>query len=99
MPNYDSQRLSSYLIYLDANNLYGWAMCKKLPLNGFLWAKSLDKYRSDFIKSYNENSDLGYLLEVDVSCPKNLHELHRHLPFLPVKEKKLLTRHDDKKIM
>ena len=92
MPNYDSQPLSSYLMYLDANNLYGWAMCKKLPLNGFLWAKNLDKYRSDFIKSYNENSDLGYLLEVDVSYPKHLHELHRDLPFLPVEEKKIISK-------
>ena len=62
MPNYDSQQLSLFSMYLDANNLYGWAMCKKLPLNGFLWAKNLYKYTSDFIKSYNESSDLGYLL-------------------------------------
>ena len=87
MPNYNSQQISSYLMYPDANNLYGWAMCKKLPLNGFLWAKDLDKYTSDFIKSYNGDSNIGYLLEVDVSYPKHLHELHRDLPFLPVKEK------------
>ena len=97
MPNYNSQQISSYLMYPDANNLYGWAMCKKLPLNGFLWAKDLDKYTSDFIKSYNEDSNIGYLLEVDVSYPKHLHELHRDLPFLPVKEKKLLTTLEDKK--
>ena len=42
IPNNDSQQLSSFLMYLDANNLYGWVMCKKLPLNGFLWAKNFD---------------------------------------------------------
>ena len=97
MPNYDSQRLSSYLMYLDANNLYGWAMSKKLPLNGFLWAKNLNQYTSDFIKNYDENSDLGYLLEVDINYPKHLNELHSDLPFLPVKQNKLLTTLEDKK--
>ena len=56
-------------MYLDANNLYGWAMCKKLPLNRFIWAENSDRYTSDFIKNYAENSDLGYLLEVDISYP------------------------------
>ena len=65
--------------------------CVKSYLLWFLWAKNLYKYTSDFIKSYNENSDLGYLLEVDVSYPKHLHELHRDLPFLPVKEKKTIN--------
>ena len=54
-------------MYLDANNLYGWAMFKKLPLNRFLWAKNLNQYASDFIKNYDENSDLVYLLEVDIN--------------------------------
>ena len=97
MPNYNSQQISSYLMYLDANNLYRWAMCKKLPLNGFLWAKNFDKYTSDFTKSYNEDSNMGQLLELDVSYSKHLHELHRGLPFLPVKEKNLLTTLEDKK--
>ena len=65
--------------------------CVKSYLLWFLWAKNLYKYTSDFIKSYNENSDLGYLLEVDVSYPKHLHELHRDLLFLPVKEKKIIN--------
>ena len=87
MPNYDSQRLSSYLMYLEANNLYGWAMSKKLPLNGFLWSKKLNEYASDFIKNYDENSNLGYLFEVDINYPKHLHKLHTDLPFLAIKKK------------
>ena len=97
MPNYDSQQLSSYLMYLDANNLYGRAMCKKLPLNRFLWAKNLKQYASDFIENYNENSGWGYLLEVDINYPKHLHKSHSDLPFLPVKQNKLLTTLEDKK--
>ena len=97
MPNYDSQRLSSYLMYLDANNLYGWAMPKKLPLNGFLWAKNLNQYTSDFIKNYDQNSDLGCLPEVDINYPKHFNELHGDLQFLPVKQNKLLTTLEDKK--
>ena len=53
---------------------------KMLPLNGFLWATNLNKYTSDFIKSYNENSDLGYLLEVDISYANHLHKLYSDLP-------------------
>ena len=99
MPNYDSQQLSTFLMYLDANNLYGWAMCKKLPPDGFLWSKNLSQYTSDFIKNYNENSDLGYLLEVDISYPKHLHKLHSDLLFLPVRQNKLLTTLEDEKNM
>ena len=97
MSDYDSQQLSSFLMYLDANDLYGWAMCKKLPDGGFMWAKNLNKYTSDFIKNYDENSNLGYLLKVDIKFPKHLHKLHRDLPFLPVKRNKLLTTLEDKK--
>ena len=97
MPNYHSQRLSSYLMYLDANNLYGCAMSKKLPLNGFLWSKKLNKYTSDFIKIYDENSSLGYLLVVDINYPKYLHKLHSDLPFLAIKQNKLLTTLEDQK--
>ena len=91
MYNYDSQQLSSFLIDLDANNLYRWAMCKQIPIGGFMWAKNLNKYTSDFIKNYDEYSDLGYLIEVDVNYPKHLHELHRDLPFLLLKEKKTIS--------
>ena len=89
MDNYDKNTESSYLEYLDANNLYGWAMSQKLPVRGFKWIKKYDlsKFDENFIKNYNENSDIGYVLEVDVEYPKNLHELHSDLPFLPERMK------------
>ena len=81
MKNYNNNEESSYIQYLDANNLYGWAMSKKLPTNGFKWIDN-DEINEDFIKNYDENNDKGYILEVDVKYPKRLHELHSDLPFL-----------------
>ena len=43
MKNYDKNKKSSYIQYLDANNLYGWAMSQKLPANGFKWIKNTSK--------------------------------------------------------
>ena len=97
MPKYNSQQLSTYLTYLDTNNFYGWAMCKKLPLNSFLGSTNLNKHTSNSIKIYNENSDLGYLLEVYVHYPKHVHKLHSVIPLLPVRQKKLWTTFEDKK--
>ena len=70
LKNYDKGIISSYLMYLDANNLYGWAMPQKLPVNGFKWGKNLSKFNEIFIRNYDENSDKGYFLEVDVEYPK-----------------------------
>ena len=66
MENYDKNFESSYVIYLDANNLYGWAMSQKLPVNGFKWKKYVSKFDEDFIKNYDEDSNKGYIFEVDV---------------------------------
>ena len=74
-------------MYVDANNLHGWAMSKKLPLDNFKWVDDLSMFTEDFIKSYDEESDIGYLLVVDVEYPKNLHMLHSDLPFLPERMK------------
>ena len=82
MKNYNKNEESSYIQYLDANNLYGWAMSKKLPVNGFRWLDS-DEINEEFIKNFNENDKKGYILEVDVKYPKELHDLHSDLPFLP----------------
>ena len=78
---------SLYLMYLDANNLYGWAMSQKLPIDGFKWVENLSKFNESFIKSYDENSNKGYFFEKDVEYPKKLFNLHRDLPFLPERKK------------
>ena len=90
MSNYNSKILSSFLLSLDANNLYGYAMSKKLPIDGFKWVNDLEKSSCDMI------SNTGYILEVDIEYPKNLHESHRVLPFLPIKKEKLLTTFETK---
>ena len=87
MKNYDKNKESSFLIYDDANNLYGFAMCKKLPVSDFKWVDDLSIFTEDFIKNYDEESDIGYLFVVDVEYPKNLHKLHSDLPFLPERMK------------
>ena len=64
MKNYDKDITSSYLAYLDANNLYGWAMSQKLLVNGFKWVEKsrLLRLNERFIKKSNENSDIGYFV-------------------------------------
>ena len=74
MKNYNNNEESSYIQYLDANNLYGWAMSKKLPVNGFKWIDN-KQINEDFIKNYDENNDKGYIFEVDVKYPKKITRL------------------------
>ena len=88
MKNYKNIE-SSYVVYLDANNQYGRSMLQKLPEGGFKWIEEdeLSKFDEKFIKHYDLNSDIGYILEVDVEYPKNLHKAHSDLPFLPERMK------------
>ena len=103
MKNYNNNEESSYIQCLDVNNLYGWAMSKKLPVNGFKWFDSAKLViNEEFIKNYNEDNNKGYILEVDIKYPKRLHKLHSDLPFLPErmeinKCKKLVCNLYDKK--
>ena len=85
MKNHDENKKSSYIQYLDANNLYGWAMSQKLPVNGFKWVNN--EINEEFIKNYYESSDKGYILKVDIKYPKKLHDLHSDLSFLPKRMK------------
>ena len=87
MKNYDKNIESSYLMYLDAKNLYGWAMSQKLPAHGFKWEDDLSRFNEVFIKNYNENSDMGCFLEVDVEYPKKLFSSHKDSLFLPDRKK------------
>ena len=75
MKNYDKNTTSSYLMNLDANNLYGWAMSQKLSVNGLEWIKKLSECKSiefdeRFMKNYDKNSNKGCFLEIDVEYPK-----------------------------
>ena len=56
----------SYFQYWDVNNIYGWAMSKKLPVNNFDLIENTSQFNEDFIKNYNKESDEGYFLEIDV---------------------------------
>ena len=100
MKGYNKNKESSYLQYWDVNNLYGYAILEKLPVNNFEWIEYTSQFNEDLIKNYNEESDEGYFIEVDVRCTEILHELHNDLPFLPERtkiekvEKVLANLHD-----
>ena len=83
MKDYNKEEEESFIEYLDTNNLNGWAISEPLPVDGFDRIKDLSKTDGDFIKNYDKDSDKGYILEVDIKYPKNLHDLHSDLPFLP----------------
>ena len=102
MNDYDKNKESSYIQYLDANNLYGMAMSEKLPVKGFKWMTDISIMNEEFVKNYNKNSGKGYILKVDVDYPHELQNLHSDLPFLPERmvvnnTKKLICNLQDKK--
>ena len=96
MPNFNLKQKSTYLLYVDANNLYGWAMSKKLPIDGFMCCDDLKKFTCEFIRNYDDDIDTGYLPEVDIEYPKYPHDSHREKTFLAIKKDKLLTTLEDK---
>ena len=69
--DYDENKESLYLKYWDVNNLYGWEMSQKLPVNYFEWIEETSQFNEDFIKNYNDKSDEGYFLEVDIQYQEN----------------------------
>ena len=92
MNNYDKNIESSYIEFLDPNNLYGWAISQKLPVDGFKWVKTLSKFNEDFIKKCDENGNKGCFLEVDVGYREKLLGLHNDSPFLPKRKKYLMFK-------
>ena len=83
MENYNPEEASKYIMYLDANNLYGWAMSQYLPIGGFKW---LTGEEVDLSK-YNDESEKGLILEVDLEYPDESHDLHNDYPLAPEKIK------------
>ena len=88
LPTYDKSKKNVLLQYLDANNLYGYAMNKMLPLSGYKWA-NVSIFTDDFIKNYDDEGDKRYSLEIDVEYPKELLSAHNDLRFLPERRFKL----------
>ena len=98
---YDKNKESAYFKYWHLNNLYGISMLQKLPVNNFEWIEHTSQFNANFMKNYNEESDEGNFLEVDILYPEKLHELHNDLPFLSERMKiekveKLVTNLLDK---
>ena len=107
---YDPLGPTNYLQYLDVNNLYGWAMSQPLPTGEFKWvdienlkggARELKRTIDMMVR--NSNRGVGYVLEVDVKYPRELHDHHNDLPFMCEKirvngvEKLVPNLHDKKK--
>ena len=82
LQNYDNKKPKNYLMYLDANNLYGWAMSQSLPTRDFQWMSDEDIHALD-VTSIPENGDDGYILSVDLQYPPDLHDQHNDYPLAP----------------
>ena len=74
MSDYDKSLMDSYILYLDANNLYGYAMCEYLPQSNFKW--NTQDWNTDKILNLNDEGEKGYLFNVNLHYNKELHDLH-----------------------
>ena len=84
MKCYHEYKESKFIMDLDANNLYGWAMSQYLQYSGFKWLNRREIDNFD-VNSISENSSDGYILQVDLEYPDELHELHSDHPLAPEK--------------
>lgn len=89
MEAYDNTKEESYLTYFDVNNLYGWAMCHPLPIDEFSWIRDdeLAEMTSEEILQLPDDNYHGYVFQVDLQYPFELHEKHNDLPFCATKKK------------
>ena len=79
---YDPERPNNHILYLDANNLYGWAMSQPLPTGGFRWVEDCDGLVGT-IKDQPADGPEGFILEVDLEYPQELHDEHNAYPLAP----------------
>ena len=94
MEDYNEDKPSNYISYLDANNLYGLAMSMKLPIGKLKWIKKI--LTEKMIVDWIENDDRAYILEVDLTYPKEIHDRQSDYPLAPENmkvEEKLLSKH------
>lgn len=95
LDDYDSSQESNYIMYLDANNLYGWAMIQKLPYKDFEWVEEMPTDLRQYLIDLDKISKSCFV-EVDLEYPYELHDLHRDLPFCPVRKDKLMCTLENK---
>ena len=86
MKEYDEKAPSKYVMYLDANNLYGWAMSQYLPTSNFKWMTDKEISKINLAK-YKADGKKGLILEVDLEYPRELHDMHNDFPVCPEKVK------------
>ena len=86
MNEYNEKAPSKYIMYLDANNLYGWAMSQYLPTGNFRWMTDKQINKIDLGK-YKADGKKGLILEVNLEYPQELHNLHNDYPVAPEKIK------------
>ena len=87
-PNYNPFLQLMWILYIDANNLYGWAMMQYLPTGGFEWVDVTERENwEDFILQQHDEQEEGYMLEVDLEYPLELHDIHDNFPCAPEKMK------------
>ena len=99
LTDYDESKPNRYIMYLDANNLYGWAMSKPLPKSGFKWKRVMPT--EEEILNKKENAKKGWILEVDLEYPAELHKEHNSYPLAPEKkavEKEKMSDYQNKLI-
>ena len=94
LPTYDKRKESVFLQYLDANNLYGYAINQKLALDGYKWA-DVSIFTDDFVENYDVNGDKWYLLEVDIEYEIEMRIAHEDLPFLSERKVKSTKSHSN----
>lgn len=83
LTTYNPNLPSKYLLYTDANNLYGDGMCRPLPTGGFKW-EDPTAFTPASIQTLQDEADRGYIFQVDLDYPSNLHDLHNDLPLCPL---------------
>jgi len=86
LPDFDPTKDTTYIAYLDANNLYGWSMSQFLPVGGFQWLKEEEVAQFN-VEGVGESDDVGYILECDLLYPEDTHDLHNDYPLAPEKIK------------
>lgn len=97
MTNYNVNEESSYIIYVDCNNLYGHSMMQHLPIQNFKWCDK--EFSIDEIMNIADDAEIGYMFEVDLDYPEDLHDLHNDYPFCAENRRVPYTKNEKKLLL